>query len=89
MGISEKLERGMDLTFEETTSIFEAMFDRQLREEEMEKTLIRLADKGETGDEIAAAAHVLRNRAIAVNGHCGRLLDVVGTGGDSSVEDHR
>lgn len=84
MGISEKLERGMDLTFEETTSIFEAMFDRQMREEEMETALIRLADKGETGDEIAAAAHVLRSRAIAVNGHCTRLLDVVGTGGDSS-----
>ena len=80
----EKLDKGIDLTFEETSAIFEAMLDGQLGEEQMEKVLVRLADKGETGDEIAAAARVLQRRAISVNGHVGRLLDVVGTGGDSS-----
>ncbi len=82
--IIEKLGMGIDLTFEETTAVFEAMFDGQLQEGEMEKVLVGLADKGETGDEIAAAASVLRRRAVGVNGHAGRLLDVVGTGGDSS-----
>jgi anthranilate phosphoribosyltransferase len=82
--ITEKLERGSDLTLSEATSIFEAMLDGQLREEHMEKVLIQLADKGETGDEIAAAARVLQDRAIRVSGDAGRLLDVVGTGGDSS-----
>jgi anthranilate phosphoribosyltransferase len=84
MEVSEKLERGMDLTLEETTSIFEAMLDRKLAEDDMERVLTRLADKGETGEEIAAAARALRSRAIAVDGHAGRLLDVVGTGGDAS-----
>ena len=71
MEVSEKLDSGMDLTFEETTTIFEAMLDRKLAEDDMERVLTRLADKGETGEEIAAAARALRSRAIAVDGHAG------------------
>ena len=84
MEMLEKLERGIDLTFEETTSIFETMLDGRMAEETMEKLLTGLADKGETGDEIAAAATVLRTRAVRVQNGFERLLDVVGTGGDGS-----
>lgn len=45
--------------------------------------LIGLADRGETADEIAAAASAMRARMIAVNAP-ENAIDVCGTGGDGS-----
>lgn len=83
MEMLRKLRRGMDLSFHEADAVFDCMLDGAMEERLMEETLVLLAEKGETGEEIAAAACALRKRAIQVDGS-GRLLDVVGTGGDGS-----
>jgi len=82
--ILKKICAGEDLTFEEASVLFDALLDQKMAEDDMEKLLVRLAEKGETGDEIAAAACALRARAITLDNGFDRLLDVVGTGGDSS-----
>ena len=46
--------------------------------------LIALRVKGETVDEITAAAEVMRNLATPVTINAGDLVDIVGTGGDGS-----
>jgi len=46
--------------------------------------LIGLAVKGETVDEIVAAAEVMRELAAGVSGLSGPLTDIVGTGGDGA-----
>jgi len=43
-----------------------------------------LAEKGETGEEIAAAAKVMTKYALPMHHTSATLLDVVGTGGDGS-----
>jgi len=46
--------------------------------------LIGLSVKGETVDEIVAAAQVMRELAAGVTGLAGPLTDIVGTGGDGA-----
>src|SRR5687768_9610315 len=46
--------------------------------------LIGLRMKGESAGEIAAAAHVLRERMVRWEPSCADVLDTCGTGGDCS-----
>ncbi|MBK8629926.1 MAG: anthranilate phosphoribosyltransferase [Sphingomonadales bacterium] len=57
------------------------MLDGALSDSEIADTLIALADKGETADEIAGAASAMRARMIRVSGPA-NAIDVCGTGGD-------
>lgn len=69
------------LTADAATSAFEAIMDGGLDDAEIARFLIELADRGETVDEIAAAAAVLRSRASTIEAPAG-AIDVCGTGGD-------
>ena len=82
--MDEKLRHGIDLTFEETTVVFNEMFSGNMDEPLMESILLAMAQKGETAEEIAAAARVMSEHAIPVNHSFGTLLDTCGTGGDLS-----
>lgn len=84
MEMLEKLRRRTDLSFEEATMFFNAILDGTVEEKEIEETLVLLADKGETEQEIAAAAKALLEHAVSLNHHFTSLLDIVGTGGDES-----
>ena len=66
---------------------FKALFANQLTENEARELLINLYQNGESEEEIAAAASVMRSHAIALHVKPElqeRLVDVVGTGGDKS-----
>ena len=60
---------------------FAAIFDGKISDETLAQFLATLADRGETVDEVVAAARVLRARAIQPF-RAGDALDVCGTGGD-------
>jgi len=69
------------LTREQASSAFAAILDATVPDEAIAQFLGALADRGETGIEIAAAAREMRNRVIPVQGRPG-AIDVCGTGGD-------
>lgn len=60
---------------------FETIMDGQAEDEDLARFLVDLADRGETVDEIAAAAATLRQRALTIEAPDG-AIDVCGTGGD-------
>lgn len=84
MEMLEKLRSGSNLSFDEATMLFTTILDGTVEEKEIEEALVLLADRGETEDEIAAAAKALLEHAVSLNHQFTSLLDVVGTGGDES-----
>lgn len=69
------------MTRAEAELLFGRMLDGTLSDTEIADTLIALADKGESAEEIAGAATAMRARMIRVSGPA-HAIDVCGTGGD-------
>ncbi|KPP96642.1 anthranilate phosphoribosyltransferase [Erythrobacter sp. HL-111] len=65
----------------EAERAFGVLLDGEPDEEEIERFLIDLTDRGETSDEIAGAARALRARLIPIDAP-EDAIDVCGTGGD-------
>jgi len=66
---------------------FEKLFENQLSESEAKALLIELYEKGESAEDIADVASVMRSHAITVplsETLLERAVDIVGTGGDKS-----
>ena len=66
---------------------FEKLFNNELSEEEARQLLIDLYGKGESGEDIAAAAQVMREYSVKLpisEELRAKAIDVVGTGGDKS-----
>lgn len=66
---------------------FERLFANEMSEEEARKFLVDLYEKGESPEEIAAAAEVMRAHSVKLpvsEELRQKLIDVVGTGGDKS-----
>lgn len=84
MEMLEKLRRRIDLTFEEATVLFTMVLDGAIEEKVIEEVLVLLAEKGETEEEIAAAAKALLDHAVLLDHQFTSLLDTCGTGGDGS-----
>ncbi len=78
----ERLMGRCDLSREEMTGAMEALMEGEVPELQVAAFLTALRAKGESVDEIAAAASVMREKAQAVTVPQRPLLDVVGTGGD-------
>ena len=75
------------MRYEEAYKKFEKLFNNQMDEEEAKKFLIELYKKGESAEEIAAAAKVMREHSIKLpvpEDLREKLIDIVGTGGDKS-----
>ncbi len=75
------------MTYDETKQAFERLFSGQMAEEEARTLLIEMAERGESADEIAAAAEVMRAHAIQLpvsEDLQEKLIDNCGTGGDKS-----
>lgn len=62
---------------------FDAMLDGAMADDAIAAFLVTLAERGETAEEIAAAATAMRARMVRVNAPS-RAIDVCGTGGDGS-----
>ncbi len=71
------------LTQAETEASFGQMLDGSMSDAAIAETLITMADRGETADEIAGAARAMRARMIRVAAPA-NAIDVCGTGGDGS-----
>ena len=69
------------LTREEAEAAFEALFDGAATPSQMGGLLMALRTRGETVEEIAAAARVMRAKCHKVRAPEG-AMDIVGTGGD-------
>ena len=69
------------LTRIEATAAFEALFEGAATPAQMGGFLMTLRTRGETVDEFAAAAAVMRSKCHAVRAPLG-AMDIVGTGGD-------
>jgi anthranilate phosphoribosyltransferase len=75
-----KLVRGEHLTRPEARELFNALLSEESTDAQIAGTLVALAAKGETVDELAGMALELRARAVRVN--CGHecYIDTAGTG---------
>jgi anthranilate phosphoribosyltransferase len=72
---------GKALTAEESGRVMEEIMEGKATSAQLSAFLTALSIKGETGDEIAGLARVMRDKAIQVKVD-GPALDIVGTGGD-------
>ncbi len=66
---------------------FKKLFNNEMSVEEAREFLIKLSEKGETSEEIATAASIMREHSIKLpisNILQEQAIDIVGTGGDKS-----
>lgn len=78
-----KLQEGENLRLEEMSFAMKSLMSGQVGEDDIVTFLTALRDKGETKDEIVAAAHVMREFSVKVSVHPDNLVDTCGTGGDN------
>ncbi len=71
------------MSFTEMTQTMEAIVSGKVPDAEIEAFLLALRERGETVEEITAAAKVMRHHAAKLSKHFEGLLDTCGTGGDS------
>ncbi len=77
------LTDGRSLSFEEASGVMEEIMSGEATPAQIAAFLTSLRTKGETSEEIAGLASVMRAKATPVN-VSGPAIDIVGTGGDSS-----
>jgi len=85
MNIQQALEKIIDknnLTTNEMQSVIRSIMQGETTPAQIGGFLIALRMKGETIEEIAAAAKVMREFALKVEIEGDNLIDIVGTGGD-------
>jgi anthranilate phosphoribosyltransferase len=73
-----------DLTSDEMKAVMRQIMTGEATEAQIGGFLIAMRMKGETVDEISAAAAVMRELAIPVSIQSENAVDIVGTGGDGS-----
>ncbi|MFH1772709.1 MAG: anthranilate phosphoribosyltransferase [Candidatus Omnitrophota bacterium] len=62
-----KLSLRKDLSFKEAQAIFKEIFDNKATHSQIAAFLVALRMKGETEEEISAAADIIRNKALKLN----------------------
>jgi anthranilate phosphoribosyltransferase len=73
-----------DLCIDEMASVMQQIMTGECTPSQIGGFLVGLRMKGETVDELAAAARVMRELSTRVEVSCDHLVDTAGTGGDSS-----
>ncbi|MFC7685889.1 anthranilate phosphoribosyltransferase [Ureibacillus sp. GCM10028918] len=77
-----KVKENANLSYEEMLGAAELIFNEDTPKEAIAELLIALSNKGETTEEIAALATVMKSYALPLNLSDGSYLDNCGTGGD-------
>jgi len=75
------------MNYQEAYAQFNALFENELSSEVAAQFLVELYERGESFEEIAAAANVMREHSVKLDipAHLkAELIDIVGTGGDKS-----
>lgn len=80
----DKLVDGADLSPNEMENVMRQVMTGDATPSQIGGFLVALRMKGETVDEVAAAANVMRSLAERVTLKCDDAIDIVGTGGDST-----
>lgn len=80
----EKLVQKQDLTAEEMRRAAQTLFSEEVTDSEIAAFMIGLKSKGETAEEIASLARVMREQAKVVETNSLNVMDNCGTGGDGS-----
>ena len=80
----KQVTEGTNLSFDNMIEIMDAMMRGQISEVQIAAFLVALRMKGETIEEIAAAATIMRDFASSVSIEAYPLVDTCGTGGDGS-----
>ncbi|HTL70602.1 MAG TPA: anthranilate phosphoribosyltransferase [Candidatus Eisenbacteria bacterium] len=80
----ERLRHKRDLEAPEMAEVMESVAGGLCSDDEIERFLLLLREKGETVEEITAAARVMRGHAVKLSREYPDLLDTCGTGADSS-----
>lgn len=78
---NKKLAAMEDLTPGEMASVFEEIMSGSSEKGDMKTFLLSLKEKGESPDEIAAAAKIMREKATKIKVSTHDLIDTCGTGG--------
>ena len=79
----QKITSGQNLTEKETNKLFEILMRGEATDAQIGAVLVGLKMKGETVEEITAAANVMKKEAVSVPvKDRSRLVDTCGTGGD-------
>ncbi|MBP6379576.1 MAG: anthranilate phosphoribosyltransferase [Sphingorhabdus sp.] len=73
----------MGLSLQQSETLFGQMLDGEMSDAEIKATLIEMAERDETSEEIAGAVRAMRARMIRVTAPEG-AIDVCGTGGDGA-----
>lgn len=80
--LTQKLKSKLDLSASEMTDAMRTIMSGNAAVDDISGFLLALAEKGETVDEIVAAASVMRQLAVPVRVKGDVVLDTCGTGGD-------
>ena len=75
---------GQSLSREEMAAVMRRVMSGDATDAQIGALLVALRIKGESTDEIAGAAQVMRELATPVEVNCPHLVDLVGTGGDGA-----
>lgn len=78
----EKVEKQEHLQYEEMVEASRLMFNDETELQPIADFLIALSKKGETANEVAALANVMKSFALKLNEPVGNYMDNCGTGGD-------
>lgn len=76
--------RGRNLSYADTHAVMRDIMTGEATDAQIGGFLIGLSMKGETVDEVAAAAQVMRELMMPVKVELDDLVDIVGTGGDGA-----
>jgi anthranilate phosphoribosyltransferase len=79
-----KLAQRQNLSAEEAAGAMTAIMDGAATPAQVGAYLVALRMKGETSDEIAGSARIMREKSLKVHTTRGPLVDTCGTGGDRS-----
>jgi len=80
----ELVEAGNDLSMEQMSEAIGLIMEGRCEEDEIARLLMALHEKGETVAEVAGAAVAMRRQMTPIRSNRDEVIDVVGTGGDSS-----
>lgn len=82
-GLISMLDRGADLTYDDMGSAMAGMLSGEFSDSQNAEFLSKLADKGETDDELLGMLDKMQEFAVRVEpGNAGAAIDMCGTGGD-------
>lgn len=78
------LIRGEDLSINQSSQFFRALIDANANSAQIAAALTALTAKGETFEELAGMAYVMRENAVKISSRQKNLIDVTGTGSSSA-----